>query len=98
MISSSFSFIRYELLVSFEIGRVVALLLSVCPIDAYEIGGGVGRDLPSFVKRLHVIMERRVGDVSGELPHIGHAEELLRAHLVHEDVGIAERLHLTPRS
>lgn len=54
---------RLDLLVRFEVGGDDAPLPSVGPIDVDEVGGGVGRDLPSFVKCLHVFVEGGVGDV-----------------------------------
>lgn len=95
-----FKFFIYTrvIMLNFEVGRDVALLSSLRPIDADEIGRGVGWYFPSFVKGFYVFIERRVGDVPGELPHVGHTEELLGSQLVHEDVRITECLHVTPRS
>lgn len=64
----------------------MAPLLSCSPIDVDEIGCGVDWYFSSFVKVLHIFIQGGVRDVLVELPHVCTAEELLGAHLVHEDV------------
>ncbi len=72
----------------------VASQVLLAAVAVNQVIHSVGRHLALLIEELGVIRQGQVRDVLPELPHVGRPKELSRAHLVDDDVTVAQSLHI----